>query len=60
MLYPTTFAEVLAFQERSTECGGGAVPLPDSVSTIGAFVALLEKVKAAVVAGKTHIPASIT
>jgi hypothetical protein len=32
---------VLAFHDRSTKCGKGAVPVPESAITVGEFVALL-------------------
>ena len=45
-LYPAT-AEVLGFQERVTECCGGAAPVPDSDNAKGVFVALLTNDKVA-------------
>src|SRR5438552_4960120 len=42
-LYPTTSVEELAAHERSTLCGGGAVPLPVNDSLVGEFEALLAK-----------------
>lgn len=49
-MYPTTPVVPLAFQVRSTLCGTGACPLPVSDSTVGAFDALLRKVRLAVAA----------
>ncbi len=41
-LYPAT-AEGLAFHDRSTKCGTGAIPVPLSVIVVGELVALLAK-----------------
>ena len=41
MLYPTTLADVLAFQLRETLCCGGGVPEPFAVCTMGELGALL-------------------
>lgn len=49
MLYPTTPGVGLAFQFKSTLCGGGAWPVPVSVCVVGAFEALLWKVRVALV-----------
>src|SRR5581483_7540364 len=42
-LYPAT-TDVLAVQVRSTLCCGGAVPVPETDSTVGEVVALLTNV----------------
>lgn len=46
MLYPTTFADVLAFHVSVTLCAGGGVPEPVS-DWLGEFDALLIQVTVA-------------
>lgn len=46
-LYPEMFPEVLAVQDRLTECVGAAVPLPVTVSVVVEGCALLVKVRVA-------------
>lgn len=40
-MYPVTFGDPSAFQERLTACAGAATPVPVSVAADGAFEALL-------------------
>jgi hypothetical protein len=40
-MYPTILGEALGIQAKSTECEGGAMPLPETAIEIGEFVASL-------------------
>jgi len=44
-LYPTTFADVLAFQLSVTLCCGAGVPFPLTLTTAGLFEASLTKLR---------------
>lgn len=48
MLYPVVFGDVLAFQDKLTECVGAGVALPESATEIVEGCALLLKLRVAV------------